>query len=613
MSSANFADLSVRKNRKRSKAEILREIDNSFAIDDYQHYDLNYIDTLSMLIPTGIPRHNLFGESKLKIKNDNEKCLFLIFSSIIDFSSSKALPLRIVDSFTHITKEMCDSLSKMISNGRKFGVSADKLSILIDAINLFYNELNTWMLFKYIIVYSFNNDQLDFAENHDLKDSITNLFTQDGRVKFYNVSSSTEKVDGYSVVDYKEIYKLQTYKLWRDSALRLSNDRNANQFERALYGFFCGNIDSILPVCSTYNDFLWSQLLCSVYLSVETEVLKCINSPQTINNIDSNIKNEKFNLGHIFKNAKKLVKEDMTEVLFYKKIQKWIILADPNIGAKIKKRVHAWQENKDMLRFLVHFVLMYKNFVPIDDEILALVISFYIESLIQLKKYPILALYVSFMPAVCQVNRYVEILNSIKPRQDKLEFINFAKKYGIYLSKFQNYGVVPDHVLIISSYQLCFDAIDALEYVLSNDNLLTPIYFPTAKTEGVQSSNNVCDVTNILDRIVLEATKLVKISEKLSLILTKHHFEQIKDIPYTGYDFKENSLKILSKYTFEVINVLYSVNHYREDHIKCLQVSHLIARFSRELIKTIPKIQLKQLIQHFSDCFTFVDFSHNPT
>ncbi|KAF1742453.1 hypothetical protein MXB_4733, partial [Myxobolus squamalis] len=359
----------------------------------------------------------------------------------------------------------------------------------------------------------------------------------------------------------------------------------ANEFERAIYGVLAGNInsvlsDEILPICSSYNDILWCLLSCSVYTSVEKVLVSTF------------------------------------------KIQG---------GTSILGQ----------LRSSTHFLLIYKRFVRIEEEIFADVISNYVNMLIRLKKYEIIALYVSLMPVVYQIPTYASALETLKIRGNKHEYIELAKKHGIdhiavcktissnVVSKYlENIKILPtsSDVLYYNLYKTTFDTLDFIDYILidpethelekllkKSSNILnftmtSKLYFPRLKSEVSSFLDAAFNLDNILDRIITEALKLIRISEKFSIVLSEFNFDVVSDLPYIGAELKENSFKILSMYTNDILNVIFSVHHFRSNHIK---VSHLLAKFPKQLINLISKDHLKDMVKKFAECFTCIDFPDN--
>ncbi|KII62068.1 Nuclear pore complex protein Nup107 [Thelohanellus kitauei] len=217
---------------------------------------------------------------------------------------------------------------------------------------------------------------------------------------------------------------LCTYQLWHDSCLKMSNDDFSNQFERAIYGILTGNIDAIYPVCDTYNDYLWANITCYIVKTIEEKILKFLN-PESPKNHDL----EMFKIGKILKNISKLSKTLTGEERFFHALQKYIITMDPNIFQKMQKYSFLLVEDH-ILRFYTHFVLLYKNFTPIPDDLIIKILSTYIDHLIGIKKFEIVPLYVSFMPKSVQVIKFVHCLKTIKP-VDKKQFLKHSEIYNL--------------------------------------------------------------------------------------------------------------------------------------------------------------------------------------
>jgi nuclear pore complex protein Nup107 len=45
---------------------------------------------------------------------------------------------------------------------------------------------------------------------------------------------------------------------WRKMCFQLARQPQVDRYERAIYGVVCGDLDSVLPVCQTWEDYLWA-------------------------------------------------------------------------------------------------------------------------------------------------------------------------------------------------------------------------------------------------------------------------------------------------------------------------------------------------------------------
>ena len=46
--------------------------------------------------------------------------------------------------------------------------------------------------------------------------------------------------------------------LWRKMCFGLCRQAQMDRFERAIYGVVCGDLDSVLPVCESWEDWMWA-------------------------------------------------------------------------------------------------------------------------------------------------------------------------------------------------------------------------------------------------------------------------------------------------------------------------------------------------------------------
>ena len=45
---------------------------------------------------------------------------------------------------------------------------------------------------------------------------------------------------------------------WRKACLQIARQGQVDRMERAIYGAICGDLDSVTPVCGTWEDLLWA-------------------------------------------------------------------------------------------------------------------------------------------------------------------------------------------------------------------------------------------------------------------------------------------------------------------------------------------------------------------
>eukprot|EP00004_Rigifila_ramosa_P028778 TRINITY_DN9881_c0_g1_i2.p1 TRINITY_DN9881_c0_g1~~TRINITY_DN9881_c0_g1_i2.p1 ORF type:complete len:732 (-),score=170.19 TRINITY_DN9881_c0_g1_i2:45-2219(-) len=52
--------------------------------------------------------------------------------------------------------------------------------------------------------------------------------------------------------------------IWKKACLTLCAQPGVDQFEKAAFGVLCGNVDYVIPVCQSQNDFLWAELKATI-------------------------------------------------------------------------------------------------------------------------------------------------------------------------------------------------------------------------------------------------------------------------------------------------------------------------------------------------------------
>ncbi|KAF9922764.1 Nucleoporin nup84 [Linnemannia zychae] len=231
----------------------------------------------------------------------------------------------------------------------------------------------------------------------------------------------------------------KTRGLWKGTCYALANETTADRYERAVYGALCGDIESVLPVCSSWEDHAWVRYNALVESMIEARLSQfnrggtskalpiptvTVSSAKEIFDSISNSDNQEL------RNASK----DM-----FKEIQTSIILGHTDlIISKMAKEARSSLKagaplRPHMLRFMAHFVLLLrskKSNVPKADG--DFFIKSYVDFLISKHLYDIAPLYASFLPHQLQVetcSAYLKTINGSK--QERLGYLANIRKYGL--------------------------------------------------------------------------------------------------------------------------------------------------------------------------------------
>lgn len=67
--------------------------------------------------------------------------------------------------------------------------------------------------------------------------------------------------------------------LWKNMAWEYCKQKSLNKYERATLAAFCGNLDTLLDVCTSWEDVLWAYMRTMVDIRVESEIRDYVRRP----------------------------------------------------------------------------------------------------------------------------------------------------------------------------------------------------------------------------------------------------------------------------------------------------------------------------------------------
>ncbi|KAG0315535.1 Nucleoporin nup84 [Linnemannia gamsii] len=231
----------------------------------------------------------------------------------------------------------------------------------------------------------------------------------------------------------------KTRGLWKGTCYALAKETASDQYERAIYGALCGDIPSVLPVCSSWEDHAWARYNALVESMVEDRLSqfnrggpsKALPIPTTTftsakdifdsidNSDDQKLKND----------SKDMFKTIQTSIILGQTDQMLTIMAREGRAARkagAPLRPH-------MLRFMAHFVLLLrskKSNVPKADG--DYFIKSYVDLLISKQLYDIAPLYASFLPHQLQIETCSSYLKTIDgSKKERLGYLAHIRKHGL--------------------------------------------------------------------------------------------------------------------------------------------------------------------------------------
>ncbi|CCJ29617.1 unnamed protein product, partial [Pneumocystis jirovecii] len=229
--------------------------------------------------------------------------------------------------------------------------------------------------------------------------------------------------------------------LWKKMCYELSKQTELDPYERALYGALCGDLQSVLEVCETWEDYLWAYCnsICEYQITMNLKQLGKIKPSQVviIPNVDS------ISLPSILENLihsdNELIRNDANEPM--RIIQSNIITSKVdelilNLNTQLQDIKNGTSSIDitsvpSFLRFVVHFILLLRHTnISIDQNNCNSLIQAYIELLAAGGKQDIVPLYVAQLPHDMSIEIYAKFLN-INDDQQRIDQLHLAAKYKL--------------------------------------------------------------------------------------------------------------------------------------------------------------------------------------
>ncbi|EPX73454.1 nucleoporin Nup107 [Schizosaccharomyces octosporus yFS286] len=249
-----------------------------------------------------------------------------------------------------------------------------------------------------------------------------------------------------SVIDeglHSETLGNKRKELWRRTCFALTKNKRTDAYERALYGALCGDLESVLNVCTSWEDALWAyynsmnQYHLDVYLSDK------IPQPDThLPPIDSGIglspevifeALDQFPLEEVRTSAAHPLRR-LQAYIILNQVDKLFTLAHQQLEAVRAGSTEGILEltSPSSLRIMVHLLLFMRIAgIHVDAYISDSIIQSYIELLASSKKNSLVPLYIPFLSDHIQYEAYARFLNLIEDGNPRLEQLRLAKKFEL--------------------------------------------------------------------------------------------------------------------------------------------------------------------------------------
>ncbi|XP_005098411.1 nuclear pore complex protein Nup107 [Aplysia californica] len=225
--------------------------------------------------------------------------------------------------------------------------------------------------------------------------------------------------------------------VWKSVCWRMASETELDKYERALYAALSGNLESLLPVCVSWMDFLWAYYKVMVDIKVEQEIRLHRHVTRTLDSMPPEFWDKMLEPQEIFKEIGASVDEAVRQESehWYHLIQKFVILGD--VPALINV-MHSWLQNRKdylpqhLLRLMVHIVLFLKSIGHVSKEDLCeAIIEAYVADLIKSKRKSLVAHYVATLRAPAQVQWYASFLEGVEETEERQQCLVWAEEEGL--------------------------------------------------------------------------------------------------------------------------------------------------------------------------------------
>lgn len=228
--------------------------------------------------------------------------------------------------------------------------------------------------------------------------------------------------------------------LWKSTCYAISKESKNPKYERALYAILCGDLDTLLQACETWEDYLWAYYNCLMESRIETYFRQCgrTNEPTGLPTPPLLELTEK----EIFENLEQSPEQAIYQLAWkdYSQIKKHMILGSldeliEDIHVKLTSPPGQEKSHVDfrVIRTVSLLILFLRTFGLLQEPSSGdLIIQVYIYRLSQLNQFRFAILYCSKLSNNMQVDVYANLLSSINDSLEvRLECLRYGSMYGL--------------------------------------------------------------------------------------------------------------------------------------------------------------------------------------
>ncbi|KAK7083378.1 hypothetical protein SK128_011021, partial [Halocaridina rubra] len=223
--------------------------------------------------------------------------------------------------------------------------------------------------------------------------------------------------------------------VWKAIAWETASDERLPIYERAIYGAFCGHLQSLLSICHEWQDVLWAYTRTMVDQWAEEQLRATSTHLRSLHPLPKDYPEEKLTLEGVFDAVERrpVIQKHLGKNPYHI-LQKYIILDDVE---GLLQETHLWLNDgicPHLLRCLTHVVLFLRRIGRISqqlDPMCSDVLVACVKEAIERGDVEQVARYTSVLPVWLQVDWYARFLHNITDDHHRRHALQLAADVGL--------------------------------------------------------------------------------------------------------------------------------------------------------------------------------------
>ncbi|XP_037270567.2 nuclear pore complex protein Nup107 [Rhipicephalus microplus] len=202
--------------------------------------------------------------------------------------------------------------------------------------------------------------------------------------------------------------------LWKHGCWEAASNPTSSLYERTVYGALSGNVQAMLPACTTWEKKLWTRMRAMVDVCMEQELRTATQQARSLKLVRLGYPSDRATFEDVFRELQAAVgcsearDQKITHIL-----QRGVVLDD---AVPMVEQIHDWTTTRVneppllTMRFLAHMVLLLRQ-VGCDTgtEACSALLRTYLDMLINEGHVSLVATYAATLPATDQVAKYTQL------------------------------------------------------------------------------------------------------------------------------------------------------------------------------------------------------------